>query len=438
MNILFSPVGLTDPVSNFRDGAMIHICRFRQIDKVYLYLSKEVYEYENHDHRYSYCINMLAKQTEHKLEYEFIVKEQLEDVHLFDTFIHDFRKEITRIHQANPDDQLYLNVSSGTPAMKSALQILAAFREFDMIPIQVATPQKRSNPHVEEKWSYNPEEQWKCNDDNSDPIDRCSVSVNINFLLLTKKQMLAELINKYDYVGAQALADTMRHSLSDKFIELLDGAVKRFTLQFGEANTIYKKYNLNLLEAEQSNYAPITEYLLELDIRVRKQEYGKFIQGLTPLIFDLYEMILSNKMNIKLDNLTVESSYGEREWNIKELLRDANLQIKECLEGQNGVISQNTVYSASLNRIIQGMCNDERIKKLCRKLRSIEQTARNIAAHEIVSISDQWIKQKTNCLSADILDMFRRLIIYAGININNNFFGSYDRMNDCLIKALNE
>lgn len=29
--ILFSPIGGTDPISNFRDGAMLHICRIFNI-----------------------------------------------------------------------------------------------------------------------------------------------------------------------------------------------------------------------------------------------------------------------------------------------------------------------------------------------------------------------------------------------------------------------
>ena len=44
--ILFSPIGGTDPISNFRDGAMLHICRIYKPDIVYLYLSKEMCEFQ--------------------------------------------------------------------------------------------------------------------------------------------------------------------------------------------------------------------------------------------------------------------------------------------------------------------------------------------------------------------------------------------------------
>lgn len=43
--ILFSPLGGTDPISNFRDGSMLHICRIYKPDIVILYMSKEMYDY---------------------------------------------------------------------------------------------------------------------------------------------------------------------------------------------------------------------------------------------------------------------------------------------------------------------------------------------------------------------------------------------------------
>ena len=184
--ILFSPIGTTDPISNFRDGAMLHICRYLDIDKVYLYLSKEVYGYHEHDNRYVYCLEKLGELKGKKIEHEIIVRDDLINVHIFDYFIDEFRDILKKINNENENSEIYLNVSSGTPAMKSALQSLAAFQEIKMIPVQVSTPEGRSNPHSEEKWNYNPEEMWECNDDNTDKKERWSISKNFNFLLQIK------------------------------------------------------------------------------------------------------------------------------------------------------------------------------------------------------------------------------------------------------------
>ena len=43
----------------------------------------------------------------------------------------------------NPDDTLIVNVSSGTPAMKSALNVMATLGEYNWKVIQVSTPVKK-------------------------------------------------------------------------------------------------------------------------------------------------------------------------------------------------------------------------------------------------------------------------------------------------------
>ncbi len=61
--LLFSPVGGTDPISNFRDGALLHICRVYQPDIVYLYLSKEMCEAQEKDDRYRFCLRKLQERS---------------------------------------------------------------------------------------------------------------------------------------------------------------------------------------------------------------------------------------------------------------------------------------------------------------------------------------------------------------------------------------
>ena len=170
--ILFSPIGSTDPISGQYDGALLHIIRVYKPDKVYLYLSKEICELEDMDNRYSYCLSQLAKYLDIDLQTEWIRKEELTDVHIFDYFFIEYSnllKEIYKKELENDDElEMYLNVSSGTPAMKSALQCFATLSEEPLIPIQVATPTKRINKREEIGLEYAVELQWEYNIDNSD------------------------------------------------------------------------------------------------------------------------------------------------------------------------------------------------------------------------------------------------------------------------------
>ncbi len=47
----FSPVGTSDPVREMRDGSMLHIMRHYRPEKVYIFLSKEMEDFEKADHR---------------------------------------------------------------------------------------------------------------------------------------------------------------------------------------------------------------------------------------------------------------------------------------------------------------------------------------------------------------------------------------------------
>ena len=87
--ILFSPVGGTDPIatSNFRDGSMLHICRCYKPDKVYLYMSKEILEFQNKDQRYTYCLEKLGEKCGCSFEYALIERPDMENVQEFDPFI---------------------------------------------------------------------------------------------------------------------------------------------------------------------------------------------------------------------------------------------------------------------------------------------------------------------------------------------------------------
>lgn len=430
MNILFSPIGTTDPITNLRDGAMLHICRYYPIDKVYLYMSEEINGYHKGDNRYLYCLEKLSEKLGRKIEHELIVKEELRDVHLFDPFIGEFEKIICDIRAEYPNAKLYLNISSGTPGMKSALQIMAAKYQ-DTIPIQVATPEKKSNPKVEELEKYEVEAKWNCNEDNADPIDRTSVSENSKFIVLIKKQILSQLIENYDYHGAKLLADDIKNSLNPETVELICGAAKRYNLDYEQANNIFRKYEIKLLEHKQSDLAPLSEYLLRLDLKAKKGEYGDFLVSVTPLIADLFEMILKKSLKFDVNNYVADKSQKNRKWDYAKIQSDVRLKevFKRLKPDDN-----RSIFSSDMNEIIQTLSKDSKLSEVCDELRKID-SKRNIPAHEITSVTSETIKNATGLTPEQIIKKFKTAFSYAGITLENDFFKSYDRMNERIKEA---
>lgn len=176
--ILFSPIGTTDPITNCHDGAMLHIIRNYRPKKVWLYMSKEMIHFHEKDNRYIFCIEKLKQEESFDIETEIIERKDLVNVQYFDDFYKDFESELDKISKAEPERQILLNVSSGTPAMKAALYTIAALSEGKYIAVQVSTPEKKSNPKRDDINKYDVEIEWECNIDRikEEYIDRTEVA----------------------------------------------------------------------------------------------------------------------------------------------------------------------------------------------------------------------------------------------------------------------
>ena len=186
--ILFSPVGGTDPIpqTNMRDGSLLHISRVYRPSDVHLYLSAEMLALHRADNRYLYCLERLDKLQGRKTRYHIIERPGLCDVQLFDGFYEEFRQIIRDIASAMEEgDTLLLNVSSGTPAMKSALLVLTTLGEYPCKLVQVRTPSGRMNEHRHE--GYDVETLWELDEDNTEPFENRCQEIRCPSLSLIKQ-----------------------------------------------------------------------------------------------------------------------------------------------------------------------------------------------------------------------------------------------------------
>lgn len=165
--ILFSPIGGTDPIKYDRDGSMLHICRHYMPDEVIMYMSKEIVENHKKDNRYVKSLELLGELMNHKFEIKVIEKPEFIDVQKYDIYYDIFKNEIKNISDdMEEDDELIVNMASGTPAMKSALLILATLSEYKFLPIQVCTPLGKMNSKHDDRDEYDAELYFEYDDDN--------------------------------------------------------------------------------------------------------------------------------------------------------------------------------------------------------------------------------------------------------------------------------
>lgn len=449
--ILFSSVGGTDPMSedNCRDGSLIHILRVYDVDKVILYMSKEMLENQKKDQRYTYCIEQLAMQKKKEIEYEIIEREDLVSVHDFNYFYGDYRAILSKVmSDFNDDDTLLLNISSGTPAMKSALLVLNHLWETKCKSIQVSTPNQSMNQHIHSK-DYDVKLMWELNEDNQENFEnRCMEVECLSLTNLKNEELIKKLIREYDYDAALLVAKELGES-ANSYIEYLEFAKNRLLLNFDGVN---KFISVNKLTGTPYNPVFNTkerkyfEYLLSLDIKIKKLQYADFIRAITPIVLDLLVMITKEKVGIDIENHLCKAvkisnktvyRWDESKFFIEDELKEKRLRMHEIL---NNSFNQNFrfddfVYSSHLEPIICNMVDDINVINAVKNLRKIDEK-RNIVAHEMVCVTQDSIKKLTGFTPKQIMDELKTALDYSGIHIKRNLYDSYHDMNEDIISKM--
>lgn len=435
--LLFSPVGGTDPMKYFRDGSLLHICRHYRPDMVYLYLSHEMMEYHRKDNRYIDAIGRLGRYLNHTFEVKLIVRDDLTEVQQYDVFYRDFREEIHKIESGMEEgDELLLNMASGTPAMKSALLVMATLAEYRFKPIQVSTPQRKMNAEHEDRENYDGELSWELNEDNAeDAPNRCFEVECLNLMKMFQVDTVKKHVMAYDYTAALSVASEVRDEIPEDAYRLLQIADARVKLKGKEISRLMAGRSYDIYPVKEGNKRKIFEYALVLRMKIEKQEYADFIRGITPLVVDLLENVLKTECGIVLEECcTKRKNDGVMYWNRKKLKQAGLLEFLD--REYAGGFKEGPVYSHHLAKIIRQRSKDRTLVQKVGAISGVESAVRNVAAHEIVSVTDEWFRQETGKTAQEIFALLQYLTGKAGIPVKKEDWESYRKMNEKIIGYL--
>ena len=301
---LFSPVGNTDPIKYCHDGSLMHICRHYKPDVVYLYLSREIAEIHRKDNRYVKSLELLGEFIHHKFDIRIVENNNMVDVQQYDVFYDEFRKIIREIEEEkDAEDQLLVNMASGTPAMKSALLVMATLAEYRFLPIQVSSPQKKSNLEYEERIEYSIADNFEVNLDNErDAENRCQEVKCMKLMMLLKKDIIKKHLYSYDYRAALTVGRDIRQDLTEKAYKWLEAADARAVLDWNRLNRFLPEANGVVTPVKTENRKRVLfEYALILDLKLKRGEYADFVRAITPLGVDLLELIIEQYCGIDIE-----------------------------------------------------------------------------------------------------------------------------------------
>lgn len=145
-DILFTCAGTSDPVRGNRDGGILHIMRYYHPKRVYLFLSQQIADLEAQDHRFEKTFQHIQEVCAAQgIVYQpslFMHNSQLCDASKIDLVEKPLLEYFTSVAAENPNCRILLNLSSGTPQMKTLMQFLAVDSPYHVLGVQVDGPQQ--------------------------------------------------------------------------------------------------------------------------------------------------------------------------------------------------------------------------------------------------------------------------------------------------------
>ena len=456
--VLFTPVGGTDPISwnNMREGAILQICRKYRPDVVYMYMSAEILEKHKKDNRYLYCLERLEEVIGKKMEYIVIERPELHEVQKFNYFYEDFYEILQSItEKLNKDDELILNVSSGTPAMKSTLMVLSSLTRMSCKVVQVKTPSGKMNEHT------HPEEDvelmWELDlDNNPEEFKDRTQEVSCPWIIADqKKRLIRSHILAYDYEAALRVHEQIPLNADGSYVQMIEAAAERKLLNdlkmFRILKEIGEDKNTAFRPVRNDEMRMLFEYVLTLDIRQKRGEYGDLVRALTPPITDLFLKVLEKYGSINITEYYYYNEDKKKRWDLSKIngtqLETVMLRFLKWDENQKTyVVKPSTTWSSIKNDYMQSTQLLNLIKvyvpssktdiiQLCEKVRYIEDTVRNRVAHEMVGVSDEFIKAKVSFSSEEIVQMIQKVLFYLDGGLKK-YWNSYDEMNECILERM--
>ena len=279
MEILISAVGTTDPISNNRDAALLHIARTYRPEQIVLVYSEEMLIKRDFIERALFSIE--SYHPEVVIE-PIILKN--DEVYLFDKMYEVMGQIIEKY--SGTDHQLILNLSSGTPQIISALFALNRINDYNTQAIQVATPNKSANRKYVPLSSEDEQKLFDENEDNQKNYeDRTIKDEAEKFNQSLIKRHLRNLISSYDYLAAEELVTRKEYNklLSKKKLARLRDILNDFVKVF-KTQAILKDiqgYSLTEVEKKALNYFLMIEVLKErgqvADVLIKSKSYVEFI-----------------------------------------------------------------------------------------------------------------------------------------------------------------
>ena len=427
MKILISAVGTTDPISNDHDAALLHIARNYRPDKIVLVYSQEMLVKQD-------LINKVLLSIE---GYNPIIEIDSTILNNEEVFLFDKMYEVMGLivqKYTNDDDEIILNLSSGTPQIISALFALNRINDYNTQAIQVATPKKGANREYKPLTDSEIDALIVENQDNSlDFVDRSIKDKSEKFTQALVKRHLRSLIASFDYQAAEAIINRKEYNklLSKKRIAYIREKLNDFSRVFKNQSILSDILSFPLEDSQKKalNYYLMIDVLKErehiADVLIKAKSLAEFVieetikkdhEGL--IVFD------GNLPKLNPDFPDCEAILDDIDKKMKKTrgIEDTEERIFSV---------QSTLNLLSYLNILEFYEYDSQLQTAINGILSLN-GERNKVAHGLSEIDTRLLsRKKLKQLSENL-----RLLLVDCLGIDSSYFNYYDKQNEELIKML--
>lgn len=427
MKILISAVGTTDPISNNHDSALLHIARNYRPDKIVLVYSQEMLVKQD-------LINKVLLSIEGYNPIIEIDSTTLnnDEVHLFDKMYEVMGLIIQKY--TNNDDEIILNLSSGTPQIKSALFALNRINDYNTQAIQVPTPKNGANRKYTPLTDSEIDALILENQDNSlDFVDRSIKDKSEKFTQALVKRHLRSLIASFDYQAAEAIINRKEYNklLSKKKIAYIREKLYDFSRVFKNQSILSDILSFPLDDSQKKalNYYLMIDVLKErehiADVLIKAKSLAEFV--IEETIKKDHEGLIVFDGN--LPKLNPEFPDCEA------ILDDIDKKMKKSRgieDTEERIFSvQSTLNLLSYLNILEFYEYDSQLQTAINGILGLN-GERNKVAHGLSEIDTRLLsRKKLKQLSENL-----RLLLVDCLGIDTSYFNYYDKQNEELIKML--
>lgn len=439
--VLFSPIGSSDPIRGNYDGPMLHIIRHYKPSKVYLFLTKTMFERDEKDNRYE----VTAKKLCPNIEFKKLIYKEIKKVNDFLLFDEPYALELKKIREENPNSIILCNISSGTGQMQSSLYVFAATESVEVELISVYTSSKAPNNSKVVSNDYDIETEYMNNYNNeTDFENRCENVTPQNIKKLFASQIIKQYVVAYNYKAAILAYKDTKDFFDNTLGNLLNGMQSRLNLQKKDSLNQFKQCGIDsklcfpFHKKELVHLENLYEYILYLQTRQQSDSAMDFIRAITPCLENLFEKICTEIFKFDFSKTSKKIKDDSPKWN-REMFNKKYPQILQLLDTKYAKIGlrEDYISTDTLLYIIEYYANLNAKTDLflkCQKLRAFEQTIRNKVTHTITSYTEAELINETNLSIKQVLDLIKDLFgLLVTFEVNWN---SYEIVNNEIIKHL--